>query len=262
MLPPISVCSDAPSVPTMLRERTTMPRTRPMLRTMRQPGRSKAVVTSLGLIALMARMVTEESLGDEKANEIANAREVVERVDALDYLVAARRAENGRHQTSRLIGDRGGVERILLCPGREAREMSDHAAVAQLDLDPGAAWRSGIHQRAVADELNPLLHGKHLLILHAIEGMAGIERHRSIDQGDRDQVLKVHIRHRAVVDDARAILGQPHDHTIDGGGREIVVAAKRQQRIERRLDGIADGKRLDRRFGDVKATPETGGHLF
>src|SRR5215510_6813622 len=118
MLPPTSVCSDAPSVPTMLRERTTMPRTRPMLRTMRQPGSSKAVVTSLGLIALMARMVTEESLRDEKAHEIANGREVVERVDALDHLVAALDAENGRHETFRLLGNRGGVERILLCPGR------------------------------------------------------------------------------------------------------------------------------------------------
>src|SRR5215510_6690079 len=135
MLPPISVCSDAPSVPTMLRERTTMPRTRPILRTMRQPGSSKAVVTSLGLIALMARMVTEESLGDEKANEIANAREGVERVDALDHLVATLRAEHGRHETSRLLGDRGGVERILLGPRREPCEMGDHAAVAQVDID-------------------------------------------------------------------------------------------------------------------------------
>src|SRR5215510_8405437 len=126
MLPPISVCSDAPSVPTMLRERTTMPRTRPILRTMRQPGSSKAVVTSLGLIALMARMVTEESLRDEQANEIANARKVVERVDALDDLVAALAAENGRHETSRLFGNGRSVERILLCPGREAREVGDH----------------------------------------------------------------------------------------------------------------------------------------
>src|SRR6476619_516333 len=115
MLPPTSVCSDAPIVPTMLRERTTMPRTRPMFRTMRHPGSSKAVVTSLGLIALMARMVTEESLRDEKANEIANARHRVQSVDPLDNLLAALRAEDGGDKTARLCGHRRRVERILFC---------------------------------------------------------------------------------------------------------------------------------------------------
>src|SRR6266850_5557089 len=51
MLPPNSVCSDAPMLPTMLRERTTIPRTTPRLLTVRWPGSSKAVVTSFGLMA-------------------------------------------------------------------------------------------------------------------------------------------------------------------------------------------------------------------
>src|SRR5262245_32019139 len=166
MLPPTSVCSDAPSVPTMLRERTTMPRTRPMLRTMRQPGNSKAVVTSLGLMALMARMVTEESLRDEKANEVANAREHVEGVDTLDNLLAALRAENRRDEAAGLCGHSGGVERILLGPRCEPREMGHHTAVAHVDIHACAAWSSRIHQGAIADELHALLHRKHLLILH------------------------------------------------------------------------------------------------
>src|SRR5262245_14710770 len=207
MLPPTSVCSDAPSVPTMLRERTTMPRTRPMLRTMRQPGSSNAVVTSFGLMALMARMVTEESLRNEKSHQIAHARQVLERIDALDDLFTALSAENGRDETSRLCTNRRRVEWILFCPGREAGEMRHHAAIAHVDVDVRAAWRRRIHQRAIADELDALLHGKHLLILHAIEGMAGVERHCSIDQGDGDQILQVDIGHRAVVDDARTILG-------------------------------------------------------
>src|SRR4029453_4905073 len=137
VLPPTSVCSDAPIVPTMLRERTTMPRTRPMLRTMRQPGSSNAVVTSLGLMALMPRMVAEESLRDEKANQIANAREFFEGVDPLDDLIAALRAEHGRDEAARLCGDRRRVERILFRPGREPREMGHHAAIAQVDIDIG-----------------------------------------------------------------------------------------------------------------------------
>src|SRR5262245_19634412 len=171
MLPPTNVCSDAPMVPTMLRDRTTIPRTRPMLRTMRQPGSSNAVVTSLGLMALMARMVTDESLRDEQTNEIANARERVEGADPLDNLLAALRAEHGCDQTVRLCGDRDRVERILLRPWREPREVGHHTPVAQVDIYLGAAWRSRIHQRAVADKLDALLHGKHLLIFHAIERM-------------------------------------------------------------------------------------------
>src|SRR5579885_39399 len=45
MLPPTIVCSPAPIVPTMERERTTMPRTIPRLRLTRKPGSSNAVVT-------------------------------------------------------------------------------------------------------------------------------------------------------------------------------------------------------------------------
>src|SRR5579863_4218603 len=44
MLPPKSVCSAAPKEPTILRERTTMPRTSPQLATTRWPGSSNVVV--------------------------------------------------------------------------------------------------------------------------------------------------------------------------------------------------------------------------
>src|ERR1700685_2944277 len=45
MFPPTILCKAAPTLPTMLRERTTMPRTMPRLRVMRCPGSSNAVVT-------------------------------------------------------------------------------------------------------------------------------------------------------------------------------------------------------------------------
>src|SRR5215475_14422861 len=52
MLPPKSVCRPATKVPKTLRDRTTMPRTTPRLRTVRCPGSSKAVVTrSRGRVA-------------------------------------------------------------------------------------------------------------------------------------------------------------------------------------------------------------------
>src|ERR1019366_5604638 len=46
MLPPTMVCKLAPMVPTMERERTTIPRTTPRLRFTRKPGSSHAVVTN------------------------------------------------------------------------------------------------------------------------------------------------------------------------------------------------------------------------
>src|ERR1039458_5886915 len=46
MLPPTMVCKLAPMVPTMERERTTIPRTTPRLRFTRKPGSSNAVVTN------------------------------------------------------------------------------------------------------------------------------------------------------------------------------------------------------------------------
>src|ERR1700681_1337701 len=54
MLPPNRVCSAAPIDPTKLRERTTMPRTMPRLRTTQWPGSSNAVVTLSRKIAMAA----------------------------------------------------------------------------------------------------------------------------------------------------------------------------------------------------------------
>jgi hypothetical protein len=44
MLPPTSVCNDAPSVPTIDRERTVIPRTTPSVLVVRYPSRPSAVV--------------------------------------------------------------------------------------------------------------------------------------------------------------------------------------------------------------------------
>src|SRR6266850_1910547 len=56
MLPPSKVCSDAPMLPMMLRDRTTIPRTTPRFLTMRCPGSSKADVTSFGLMVGTVRL--------------------------------------------------------------------------------------------------------------------------------------------------------------------------------------------------------------
>ena len=52
MLPPKIVCNDAPIVPTMLRDRTTIPRTTPRFSMTSNPGSSKAVVTRSWLMVV------------------------------------------------------------------------------------------------------------------------------------------------------------------------------------------------------------------
>ena len=49
---------------------------------------------------------------------------------------------------------------------------------------------------------------------------------------------------------------------IDVCRREAVLASKRQQRVERRLNRIPDRERLDRGFRHVEPAAETGGHLL
>ena len=39
---------------------------------------------------------------------------------------------------------------------------------------------------------------------------------------------------------ARAVVGQPHDDALDVVGGEAVLASQRQERVERRLNRIAD----------------------
>ncbi len=92
--------------------------------------------------------------------------------------------------------------------------------------------------------------------------MAVLEGDGAVDEPDGEYVLKIDVRHRAIADDERAVLGQSGDDPRDVGGCEAVLFSQRQQRIERRLDGIADRKRLDRGFVHIEAASEVGDHFF
>ena len=50
--------------------------------------------------------------------------------------------------------------------------------------------------------------------------------------------------------------GQAHDDAIDGVGREPVRLLQLEERVQRRLNRIADREHLDRRFGDEEPRPE------
>src|ERR1700676_192215 len=76
MLPPNRVCKLAPIDPTILRERTTIPRTMPRFCTTRWPGSSKAVVTLSLIIAMVVLSGCAPSLPRWPAavNRVAGAR--------------------------------------------------------------------------------------------------------------------------------------------------------------------------------------------
>src|SRR5262249_43216618 len=81
MLPPKSVCNPAPILPTMLRDRTTIPRTIPRFRRIRCPGNSRAVVTRLAVTGIdyllwnkQDRWVRRESSNDGDRPRPSSAR--------------------------------------------------------------------------------------------------------------------------------------------------------------------------------------------
>ena len=75
-------------------------------------------------------------------------------------------------------------------------------------------------------------------------------------------VLKIHVRHRAVVDDSCAIFGQSRHDSFDIVYGESMLAAKSEERIERRLDRITNGENLYGGLGNEESRAQTGHHLF
>src|SRR5262249_60259293 len=75
----------------------------------------------------------------------------------------------------------------------------------------------------------------------------------ALHQGKRDDVLAVDVGHRAIIDDAGAILRKPDDDPLHVVNSQLVLAKKREERIQRSLNRIADGEGLDGGFGDEKA---------
>ena len=67
---------------------------------------------------------------------------------------------------------------------------------------------------------------------------------------------------RSQFGDAGAILRQLDDDTLDVVDVELVLAHEREERIERRLNGIADGVELDPGFGDEKTAAQPGDHFL
>ena len=64
----------------------------------------------------------------------------------------------------------------------------------------------------IGHELDALAHREHARIFEALIGVAVLETDRAVDERDRDDVLDIDVRHRAVVDDARAVGGQPQQN--------------------------------------------------
>src|ERR1017187_2872590 len=97
MLPPTMVCKLAPMVPTMERERTTIPRTTPRLRFTRKPGSSNAVVTnSCGTMSspfCRTPFVGRTPPGADGAHDEARAHD-----DSPDDAEVALHAETGQFQ--------------------------------------------------------------------------------------------------------------------------------------------------------------------
>ena len=143
-----------------------------------------------------------------------------------------------------------------------ACEVADGTPITELHFHAAAAWRGRIHQLAVGNQLHALLHGAHCRVRHPLVGMAVLERHAASHQRQRDDVLAVDIRHRAVVDNASPVLRKLYDNALHIPLIQPMLATELEERIERSLNRIADGERLDCSFGDEKATSQSRNHFL
>ena len=140
--------------------------------------------------------------------------------------------------------------------------MGNRLAVASGHLDEAATGRSGIVQLGVSDHLHPLHDRADLRIAHVLARVALLERDSAVHQRRGDQVLAVDVGHAAVADDARGVFGQPDDDALDVVGTQVMLATKRQQRIERSLVGVAHREGLDARLRDKEPGAHPGHHFL
>ena len=92
--------------------------------------------------------------------------------------------------------------------------------------------------------------------------MAVVKRQRAVDQSHSHRILKIHVRHRSIIDNPRAIFRQAGDNSFDVVHRKAVLPAKRDECVQRRLDRITYGEHLYRCLGDEESFAESRDHLF
>ena len=141
-------------------------------------------------------------------------------------------------------------------------KVADRSTVTERHLDQTAAWRGRILQRSICHQLHALLHRAHLRICHSLVRVAVGERHGAIDQCHRHDVLAVHVRHGAVVDDTGTVLRELHDDACNVVDGQSVLAAQPEEGIEGRLNRIAHRENLERRLGHEEPASEAGHHLL
>src|SRR6266850_2933882 len=169
MLPPSKVCRDAPMLPTMLRDRTTIPRTTPRFLTMRCPGSSKADVTSFGLMVGTVRLWGRYR-GIDDHDQPPN----------LPRALSLRLRDQGKSAVSRLRR-RFLVEVLFERPALDRDRARDPGLVG-LDAQSGGI-DVGVHRNEVLLDRLPPMHGRH----------AGVNERRVLDEEgtERRRVLAV-----------------------------------------------------------------------
>jgi hypothetical protein len=126
-------------------------------------------------------------------------------VDPIDQLFRLFSPKNRRHQVPGLRAHGLGAERIFLRSRWELREMIDLLSVCQHHFDDRAAWRGRIHQRLVCRQGDLCTLFQDFWIMHERCVVTVRERERSLDEGDRHQMLAIDIRHGAFANNAHGI---------------------------------------------------------
>src|SRR5712691_1572699 len=203
----------------------------------------------------------ENATLNEKPHELSHALHDLQVIHAPNKRLRALGSKYGGYQAASFPVHSSRIERTLLCAGRVLREVAHSSPIAEKYLDFAAAGRRRIHQCAIRNELHAAFDGQDLRILHSLIRVARVERQTAVNQRYGDQVLTVDVRHRPIINNAGAVLGERDNNAVDISRREGVFAPKKQEGVERRLDWVPDGKRFDCGLGDEETGTEAVDHF-
>ena len=209
------------------------------------------------------QLTSASALRSQRPTRSRTIGDRVERIDALDDApCAARRAP--APSGSRAFAFTPAVSSgFSFVPGAMAREVVHRAAVAQRHLDRAAARRGRIHQRAIGDELARAPSPRAPADPSSAR-TSGWPRTTRVPSTSATAIMYWQLTSGI---ERLSTMRAPSSGSLATmrstlAGVRTCSRRRDEERVERRLNRIADRERLDRRFGDEEARAETRDHFL
>src|SRR4029077_893881 len=189
----------------------------------------------------------------QQRTEFHHVLHALDREDFVDKLLGGGGAQNGRDQVARLVDDVLAGHGIFSGAAHRADALAQHLSVGQHYLDHGFPARHQFFELLVVNQFHFGALVQHRRVLHARELVRRFERDGLVDEHDGHQVLEAYIGDFAVVDDGGFVGRHARDHLFHLVGGEMLALDQIVERVERRLNGRADGPLLHVGASDLVA---------